>query len=373
MLSSKNLYTTSLFMLLISLISIKSSFADTIYLRGEKNIFGQVMAINENEIILEVISAEDRALEIQTFPISLVEKIIDESGTILYEDKQQKYKSLNSFYSLMENNWEELKYKTLASKKHIITRLSLEKEKVKIVSITNEYIFHEFKNPDSEDLIINKIPLKDIQAINDIPVLLTNFEIAKRILLSETKYPLYQVQVGYDYVNSAYSELQSLFQDFYDQNGINKAAAKRLDTYPGIFMKFEMYLKSYLSLGLSIQYYKDEKINALALTMVDVKYIYRTSFFHPWISLGYAGQEFSSSETVDRVKYEWHNSANTLCLGMGINTGKETGLGLNLSAYFLPFGKGKTEIRVDNLDESSSRKIDFSLLKISLGMHYSFN
>ena len=371
--SQKNKKIRFYLLLIIAFILNNSLPADTIFLQSDKNIFGQLMAINKQEIILEVISTDDYALEIKAFPKHFVDKIVDESGTILYENSKSKFENFNSFYSLMQNNWEELKHKTLTSEKHIISRPSQKKEKVKMVSITEKYIFIETKNPDSEELTINKIPLREILAINDIVVLHTNFEIAKRILLSETKYPLYQVQIGYDYVNSNYSKLKLLFDDFYNQNNFSKTAAKRLDTYPGIFVKFEIYLKSCLSLGLNGQYYKGEKINALALTMIDIKYIFRTSLLHPWISLVYAGQEFSSSETADGNKYKWHNSANTLGLGLGVNSGKELGIGFNLSVYYLPFGKGKTEIRVDDLDEASSREIDFSLIKVSLGMHYSFN
>ena len=201
----------------------------------------------------------------------------------------------------------------------------------------------------------------------------TNFDIAKRILLTETKYPLYQVQIGFDYLKSNYSNVQGLFQEFYDQNGLNKEAAKRSDSYPGVFMKFEMYLKPYISLGLCGHFYKVEKLNSLSLFMVDIKYIYRTSMVHPWISLGYAGQQFASKEKVNDVNYEWINSGSTVTLGAGFNSGKELGFGFNFSVYYMPFGKGKTKIKVDDLETTAAAEIDFSLLKISLGMHYSFN
>jgi hypothetical protein len=360
------------FVFLLSIIT--RATADVIFLKGNKNIFGQVMAITKNDIILEVISPEDFALEIETFPLNPVEKVIDESGTVLYENKQAKFADLNPYYSLMENNWEELKFKTLDSEQHVITYRSSEKKTARIISITEQYIFTQRRNPDSTDLTVEKIPVKNILAINNVRVIHTNFNIAKRILLSpDTKYPLYQVQIGYDYVQSYYSEVQLLFQDFFDGNSIDKKAKKRLDGYPGIFMKFEMYLQPYLSLGLSLQYYKEEKINALALTMVDVKYVYRTSLFHPWLSLGFAGQQLSSSETVADITYDWHNSESTIALGAGLNSGKELGIGFNFSVYYMPFGRGKTKINVVDLQSTSSREIDFSLIKISFGMHYSFN
>jgi len=362
-----------LLLILLSFSLIKASFADVIYLKGNKQLFGQVMAINQNEIILEVISAADNVLEVRAFPLSPVQKIIDESGTILYQNEKARYSNLNSFYSLMETNWEELKFKTVAADtQHIIYR-SGKTEQVKIVSITSDYVFLDTEDPDPKDHTINKLPLRNITSINGINVLLTNFNIPKRYLLSETKYPLYQVQIGFDYVTTQYSELQSLFQEFYDQNMINKLAAKRSDNYPGIFVKFELYMKPYLALGLSGQYYKGQKINTLNLTMVDIKYLYRTSLLHPWLSVGYAGHEFSSRETMADALYEWHNSSNALCLGAGINTGKELGLGFNFAVYYIPFGKGKTKIDIDNLDVTSEKEINFSMLKISFGMHFSFN
>ena len=107
--------------------------------------------------------------------------------------------------------------------------------------------------------------------------------------------------------------------------------------------------------------------------MVDIKYIYRTTLIHPWVAVGFAGQSFQSSEIAEGVKYTWRGTNNSIYYGVGIDTGKELGWGFNLSAYYMPFGKEKTEIKIDDNSQKSSRKIDFSLIKISLGIHYSFN
>lgn len=358
-----------------SLLLPKNIFADIIILNGNKKIYGQVLAINDKEIILETISEKNNVLEISAITKSHVIKITDESGTILFNNGKANYKNLNPFYSTMKNNWEELKDKVLSGDKNYIIFNNLEKLTARIVSITDEFIFVEIPQENSDKFTVKKYPLKDIIEINGVDVLHTDLETPKRILLTEIKYPLYRISIGPDYVISHYAQVQQLFQDLYDQNPTttDKKAAKRKNNFPGIYAQFEIYVKPYLSFGLSAQYYKSEKINTLKSTMADIKYIFHTDLFKPWIALGFAGQDFHSTEIADSKTYEWQNRRGSISIGTGLDFGKEKGFGGTFSIYYIPFGKGKTEIKTKDINTRLTRNIDFSFFRISVGACYSFN
>lgn len=355
------------------LLFIKFLPADVIHLKDDRFIFGQALAVNNREAIIETISNVDGVLEISAVSIDKIAKIVDESGILLFDKENPVSKNLNSYYSLMENNWEELKFKLIPAANHKIVLNTGEEVNTKIVSITSEFVFTEKQQKDSVKITIHKISMNNILKINGLNIKHTNLDIPKRIILQEIKFPVYSLSVGPDYVLSNYSSLRALFQDFYEQNEITNRAGKRLDNYTGIYFNFEFYLKPYLAFGLSAQYYFDEKINALALTLVDVKYVYRTSSIHPWLSIGFAGQSFKSSEIADGTKYSWSTSKSSICLGSGFISGKILGFGIDFSVYYMPFGKGQTKIKIDGPDQLLAREIDYSLIKISLGMHYNFN
>ena len=114
---------------------------------------------NNKEVIIETISKVDGALEISAMPTDNIVQIIDESGTLLFDKNNPVSKNLNSYYSLMDNNWEELKFKLLPAADHKIVLDTGEELNTKIVSITSEFVFTEKQQKDSVKVAINKIKI----------------------------------------------------------------------------------------------------------------------------------------------------------------------------------------------------------------------
>ncbi len=107
------------------------------------------------------------------------------------------------------------------------------------------------------------------------------------------------------------------------------------------------------------------------MTMADLKVISYKTALRPWLSIGFAGHNFSSTEKATETKYIWNGSKSTIGFGAGLDFGDELGTGYILSAHYLPFGKGITKIKDSTI--IVKKKIDFTFFLISMGMRFNFN
>ncbi len=347
--------------------------ADVLELAGNKKFYGQLISITEKIITVNILTEEDASIQPVSLPRDKVIKITDESGTVLFSDNTQHIIVLKRYYDEIRNNWEELKDR-FNSKHNTIRFITGKKKGGKIINITKQFVFLENGSNDlmeNSKLSVEKFSLNKIAKIGDKHVLFIDPQKPRLRRSKEIKYPVYSVSVGVVYAQTNYDQLQQLFQEFYDNSGLSFSAEKRAAGFPGIQMKFDAFIKPYLSLGLTGYYYKKENLNTIGMAIADVKYIFYQTALKPWLSIGFAGHDFRSSEKVQQTNYIWDTSKGTASFGLGIDFGDELGTGYNLSIHYLPFGKGTTKIK--DPDISVKKKLDFTMFLISVGMRFNFN
>jgi hypothetical protein len=359
--------------LLLLLFGATFILADIIELTGNKKIYGQIISINDQTIFIESISKKEGGFQSIALPRSKVVKITDESGTILFSENTQHILVLKRYYQEMPNNWEELNERFSAKNDTVRFKDSTLKGG-KIISITKRSLFLQEaapKSPKQSTLTVNKIPLRKIAKVGNVAVIFIDPQKAKSIFAKKVRYPVYSLSSGVAYAQTNYNQLRQLYQEFYDKSGIPFSAQNRKDGYLGIQAKFEIYIQPYLSFGLSGFFYKTADINSLGMTMADLKYTFHKMPFRPWLSVGFAGHDFSSAEKVGDKKYIWETSKGAVALGGGIDYGDELGTGYVLSVHYLPFGTGTTKIKDSEI--AITKKIDFNMLLFSLGIRFNMN
>jgi len=356
----------------VSSFLFQNLFADVIELQGNKKLFGQLISITEESIHIETLSKTDASFQNIFLPRSKVISVKDESGTILFSENTQHIHVLKRYYEEMNSNWEELNDHFKASKHDSVIFKTGEKRGGKIFSITKKFLFMEKTSDDQAGKIeMDKISLKKINRIGKIKVLYIDPQKPRPKPRKKIEYPIYSLSGGLVFTQTNYDQLQDLFQEFYDVSGIPVSSKKRLAAYPGLQAKFEVFIKPYLSFGLTGILYKTERINSLSMTMADLKYTFYQIPLRPWFSAGFAGHDFSSTEKIDGTEYVWDTSKGTVSIGLGMDIGDELDTGYIISAYYLPFGKGTTEIRDSDIDVK--KELDFTFILISVGMRFNFN
>ncbi|KAA3610382.1 MAG: hypothetical protein D8M58_05800 [Calditrichaeota bacterium] len=357
-----------------SFVSISNLYADVIELEDQKKLYGQLISITDEMILIETFNKENAFIKSIFLPRNKVIKITDESGTILFSDNKQNILILKRYYSSITSNWEELKDRIKGSANDTLYFKDGSKAAGKVLSITDEYVFSQ-KTSDGNSvdpkIQVNKFRLNKINKINKIKVFFIDAQKSHPIFTNKVKYPVYSISGGIVLAQTNYNQLQDLFQEFYDKSAISYEAEKRLSAYFGGQIQFEIFVKPYLSIGYSGFFYRNDAINSLGMSMANIKYTFHQTLFRPWLSLGFAGHDFSSAEKPGETKYIWDTSKGAPSMGLGIDLGDELGKGYYLAAHYLPFGKGTTKIK--DSDITVNKEIDFAILLFSIGMRFNFN
>jgi hypothetical protein len=369
----KTYLITSLIFLSLILNPLQILHADIIELSGNKKIYGQLISIKGEIVFVETLSKANASTQLISLPRKKVIKVTDESGTVLFSDNTQHIHVLKRYYEEIYSNWEELNDSFRASIDDTVTFKNGQGKRGKIINISKQFLFMQKGVKDTLDqkVVVEKFKLKTIKSIGKTRVQFIDPLKSRPKISRKIKYPLYSVSGGVVYAQTNYDQLQKLFQEFYDKSGISYSAEKRLANYLGLQAKFEIFIKPYLSFGFSGFFYNTKKINALGMTRADLKYTLYQSPWRPWLSAGFSGYDYSSTEKVGQNKYIWDTSKGTTSFGIGLDIGDELGSGYVFSVHYLPLGNGTTKIK--GSDIGVKKKLDFSIIIISLGMRFNFN
>ena len=370
---NKNYCTILLSLFWFGLFSQQNLQADVIELPGNTKIYGQLISISEETVFIETLSNEDASIETFFLPRNKVIRITDESGIVLFSEDTQHIFVLKRYYAEMTNNWEELKDRFL-SKRTIILLVNGKEQEGKIINITKQFLFLQKMStgkPVDVTVRVDKISLKTIKKVGATNVLFIDPQKSHSKINKKIKYPVYSISGGVVYAHTNYDRLQGLFQEYYKELDLSISADKRSAGYLGGQAKFEIYIRQYLSFGFTGFIYNNNIINLLGITMAETKYTFNHTGLRPWLSAGFAGHSFRSSEKIGQTKYVWDTRKGTISFGLGIDWGHELGTGYVFSVHYLPFGKGVTKIEDSNI--SIKNKQDFTIFLISAGVRFNFN
>jgi hypothetical protein len=359
--------------------------SDTIYLKENKIIYGQLIKVTYKYIIVEVVSNTTGKVNNISLQKNEVIRIDDESGRTIYSDGIVRY-PIRSHYN---NRDGKIKYLP-------VDRIFLKKGQIFLGEILS--------NRDSKILIKNYDPNKTFIRIKIDSTELDHIEknagyvamhdpfLRSPLLKRVSQYPDINIGFGFGYVQTKYDEIEDRIQYFYDTNDSLKSIGLNADkiksTFIGLQIHFGIRFTDYLAIGFHGFQSLGDDDHLINFVSGQIKYTYNLDRLHPWISVGYAFQSSKITQDVDQIiseygynrftlrKIEWKASDNGPLIGIGLEVGEETGIGVQVSAEYMPFSKKITKITDDRYDfpfESSfNKKVDLSLIVVSFGINYKY-
>jgi len=368
---------------LVILLVLSNLSADTIELKNDSTFSGQLLKVTPDYLIVELLSEKSLKIQNITIPQSEVDRVFDETGKILYEKGEQKVASLGTYY-----------ISNLNSSKYHLSRFLKKKDPAQLDTIhstTGQKALGYVVEVRDANLVIRKaittevkerqyfvVPLSKIKRINSYVIQREDIPEPQRIVRRRAAYPQWTFEVGYSIAKTHFSDISEIIQDFYALGNINLTAPAISDEQKGLNLSLALWFSQYIGFQLGGFSNFSQDGFGLKLWNAELKFALPVELIRPWIAVGYGFQHIKFEKKDINYRMEdggilrWikHDEKSSgIAYGVGFDVGKESGAGLFVNFYYMPFekfkvtGEGTSEI---------AREIDFSLTLLSLGFRYNF-
>jgi len=338
-------------------------FGDIILLKDDTIMDGQLIRVSLTEIMIEVYKEKGTKIYNISLKRIQVERIIDESGIVLFEKNKQVQPDLSIYYRPLCGFIASLRNDPDSQ---IMDSLYLEYGKrahgfIKQISVYTIFIEVPTGNGMSKYKKI-QIPFDHIWKINGISIREFRDKINATDLKTAAVYPQIAFELGLNVSRTHLNDLKYLFQKFYDTieaSGSNRAGDIK-SSYIGI--QLSLILKFSRSVGLGATGHGNfaSGENHFRIFLSELRYYFNISAVKPWIAFGYSWQ--SVKQIVDPAIFEGKSQG--ISLGIGFEIGAETGAGFYAVMRYLPMEK---KMVGGNIGE-----INFATILFSTGLRYNF-
>ncbi len=339
--------------------------ADQIVFKDGRVRHGQTILISGGVVTVEMLDSRDGQLRNATFPREAIDKIVDESGVVLFEKGWRKVVSFKEYYNPFYSNWEDLRLRVTGQRDSLLLR-SGKTVAGRVVSVNRDELFilvaGRQKKRKTSSL---RLLLSDIRSVNGYPVIVVPDSKPLRMEPMEV-FPVMTANIGLSFLNTT-------FTDF----GADYRLAVGDEDLPTDLMLSDRYLalelSSYLlfdesfSLGLTGNIVFSREGTSYQLAWLSGRYTLTTGNSRLWLegSLGAT----SLSHTLKSQSYEYFIDVNTLGpgIGLGMDQGRFGDWGVSVAAHYFFFGR--QAVSVDFLDTpTTAPELDFNMFRLSIAV-----
>ena len=334
---------TSLLLFLFVMIAEKS-MADEITLNDGTVLQGELLKVSRKGMIVEFISPRDSSFYNKTLPRNEVVKIIDQSGTILYDEKRLKVGNLHLHNYYFQH----------VRPVHLDTIKFYDGEEIvaRVINMTQDHLWYQtsmsYPHPVS-------IALEDISEINNQTKETYRWQWIGYSGDRLFEYPHVVVEIGYASVNTHLTALRETI-----------GATFAEDAYSALHLGLLVAINPYISAGLLGHFLfhfgtgesDEDDSDAYRLGLVEIRFGWPHKNIKPWIAISGASQ---SIILFPNSSFKWKSQS----WGLGYGAGLE----YHITDFVHIFGAVRyIPISEKNITPGTQNKIDLSNTVLSFGM-----
>ncbi len=318
---------------MLIITSVAPAIADIIVLNDSTVVYGELLYVSKKGIIVEFVSSEDNAFYDQSLLFTDVNRIVDQSGTILFQDRRVRVSNLEEYY-----------FRPASSLKPVNIKLINGQEIVAyVIQISTDHLLVQL--PDSKRK--ENISKDTISEINNRPVEIFQWQWdgyeSERVL----DYPHVVVEIGYAKLSTHISALRG---------SIGATFAE--DAYGAIHLGLLMAINRYLSAGIIGHFLLDfgtgqsdeDDSDAYRLGLFELRVGWPFERVKPWLGISGAAQSivlFPNSE------YKWKSQSWGVGYGIGLEYCLTDFVHVNGAVRYIAISE-------KNVTPESDHKIDLS-------------
>ncbi len=298
--------------------------SDILHLNNGEMIAGQLLEVTSAGLIFEI-RAGLIIQEYRTFPCGDVLQVIDDYGTMLFENNQLKVEYLSDYYNrLPQAPSLPFRLDTLYLKDNSILP-------VYISEISDEFIF--YRSGDKRQKTTGRQSVHQVDHINGNSVeqyrQIHCFYPEKRI----TTFPRLGIEMGYGLISTHLGTLSNLKVDS-SITGMSTTETQQFravsDNYNGMQVELFLEINPYLSIhalgyyiggfsGSTVDDYEPERDESYSLAATEVHLTYPEYFIKPWAGLGFAYQSITVISNLEGFDATWRYQSNAFDLSAGLD------------------------------------------------------
>ncbi len=350
---------------LLILLFVAFGYADQVIFKDGRVRNGQTILISGDVVTVEVLDIRNGQLKNSTFPRASIDKIVDESGVVLFEKGRLKVTSFKPYYNPFYSNWEDLRMYVTGQKDSLVLK-SGKTVTGRIVSVNRDELFilpaASGKNRKKNSL---RLWLSDIRSVNGYPVIVAPDSKPLRKEPMEV-FPVMTANAGLSFLSTTFTDFGSDYRLAVGDNDL-PADLMLSDRYLALELSSYLLFNQYLSLGVTGDIVFSREGTSYQLAWLSARYTFVPGNSRLWLEGSYGATALS--HTLKSQNYEYLIDANTLGpgIGLGLDHGRWGDWGVSVAAHYFFFGR--QAVSVDFLDTPvAAPELNFNMFRLSIAL-----
>ncbi len=350
---------------LFTLLLIAFGLADQIVFKDGRVRHGQTILITGDVITVEMLDLRSGRLQNSTFPRNAIDKIVDESGVLLFEKGWRKVVTLKPYYNPFYSNWEALRLRVTGQRDSLVLK-SGKTVTGRVVSVNRDELFVLVAARDKELKASSlRLLLSDIRSVNGYPVVVVPDSRPLRKEPMEV-FPVMTANIGLSFLNTTFTDFGSDYRLAVGDEDLPTDLMLN-DRYLALELSSYLLFNESFSLGVTGNIVFSREGTSYQLAWLSGRYTLTTGKSRLWLegSLGAT----SLSHTLKSGSYEYLIDVNTLGpgIGLGMDQGRFGDWGVAIAAHYFFFGR--QAVSVDFLDTPTTvPELDFNMFRLSIAV-----